>query len=121
VTILKFWTPKHGTENKVLEFYDDLDKTSAGISQQIPKRLLENSLSIDNISSYSGHNASTNFSKHNSILPKLKLLNQNIQRANCTAHILHICTKQAGNKLQIDIESLVAKIFNRFLLLQKMQ
>jgi hypothetical protein len=107
MTILKFYTPKHGTENKVLDFYDDLDKISAGIFQQIPKRLLENSLSTDNISSYSGHNASVNFSKHSSVLQKLKLLNQNIQHANRIAHILHNCTKQVSNKLQIDTESLV--------------
>jgi hypothetical protein len=121
VIILKFWTTKHGIENKVLDFYDEPDKTSVGIAQQIPKRLLENSLSIDNISSYSGHSASVNFSKHNSVLQTLKLLNQNIQRADCIAHILHNCTKQASNKLQIDIKSLVAKIFNHSLLLQKMQ
>jgi hypothetical protein len=32
---LKYWTLKHGVENKVLDFYDDLDETSA--LQQIQK------------------------------------------------------------------------------------
>jgi hypothetical protein len=63
---LKYWTPEHGVESKFLDIYDDPDETSAGISQQIKKVLLENSLSIDNISSYSGDNASVNFATHSS-------------------------------------------------------
>jgi hypothetical protein len=43
---LKYWTPKHGVENEILVFYDDSDETSAGISQQIKKGLLENSLRL---------------------------------------------------------------------------
>jgi hypothetical protein len=41
-------------------------------------------------------------------------LNPNILCANCLAHILHSCTKQAGDKLRIDIESLAVKKFNHF-------
>jgi hypothetical protein len=42
--------PKNGVENKVLDFYDDPDETSAGITNQIKARLTENSLSLENIS-----------------------------------------------------------------------
>jgi hypothetical protein len=31
----KYGTPKHGVENKVLDFYDDPEETLSGISQQI--------------------------------------------------------------------------------------
>jgi hypothetical protein len=90
-----------------------LDEISAGISQQIQKRLLENLLSIDNIFSYCGDCASVNFTKHSLVFEKLKLNLQN-QYANCLAHILHNCTKQACGRLQIDIESVAVKIFNHF-------
>jgi hypothetical protein len=89
-------------------------ETSVGIYQQIEKKLLENSLSSDNIFSYSRDNANVNFAKHNLVFEKLKLLNPNIQCTDCLAHILHNCAKQADDKLQLDIESLVVKIFNPF-------
>jgi hypothetical protein len=110
---VRYWTPKNGVENKVLDFYDDPDETSAGIANQIKARLTENSLSVENISSYSADNASVNFGKHNSVFQKLQQLNPSIQRANCPAHILHNCAKQAADKLDVNMESLV-KIFNHF-------
>jgi hypothetical protein len=70
---------------------------------------------LENISSYSADNASANFGKHNAVFQKLQQLNPPIQRANCPAHILHNCAKQAADKLDVDIESLVVKIFNNFL------
>jgi hypothetical protein len=100
--------------NKLLNFYDDSDETSAGISQRIKKRLLENLLSIDNISTYSGENTTFHFAKQKSVFQKLKLLNPNIQCANFLAHILHKYTKQAGHKLQTDSKDVFLKIFSHF-------
>jgi hypothetical protein len=105
---VRYWTPKNGVENKVLDFYDDPNETSAGIANQIKARLTENSLSLENISSYSADNASVNFGNHNSVFQKLQQLNPSIQRANCPAHIL-----QTADKLDVDMGSLV-KIFNHF-------
>jgi hypothetical protein len=96
---VRYWTPKNGVENEVLDFYDDPDETSAGIANKIKAKLTENSLSLENISSYSADNASVNFGKHNSVFQKLRQLNPSIQRANCPAHILHNCAKQAADKL----------------------
>jgi hypothetical protein len=69
---------------------------------------------LENISSYSADNASVNFGKHNSVFKKLQQLNPSIQRANCPAHIKHNCAKQAPDKLDIDMESLVVKILHNF-------
>jgi hypothetical protein len=110
---VRYWTPKNGVENKVLDFYDDPDETSAGIANPIKARLTENLLSLENISSYSANNASVNFGKRNSVFQKLQQLNPSIQQANCPAHILHNCAKQAADKLDVDMESLV-KTFNHF-------
>jgi hypothetical protein len=87
---LRYWTPQYGAENKVLDFYDDSNGTSAGISRQIQNRLPENSFSTHNISSYSGNNVA-----------KQKLLNPNTQRADCNARNLHSRAKKLGDKLQI--------------------
>jgi hypothetical protein len=111
---VRYWMPENRVENKVLNFYDDPDETSAGTANQIKARLTGNSLSLENISSYSADNASVNFGKHNSVFQKPQQLNPSIQRANCPAHILHNCAKQAANKLDVDMESLVVKIFNHF-------
>jgi hypothetical protein len=110
----RYRTPKNGVENKVLDFYDDPVETCAGIANQIKARLTENSLSMENISSYLADNASVHFGKHNSVFQKLQQLNPATQRANCPAHILHNCAKQAADKLDVDMESLVVKIFNHF-------
>jgi hypothetical protein len=59
-TALQYWTPKRGVESKVLNFWNDPDKTSAGISRQIQKRPLENLISINNSSSFCGDIAGVN-------------------------------------------------------------
>jgi hypothetical protein len=76
---VRYWTPKNGVENKVFDFYDDPDEISTGITNQIKARLTENSLSLENISSYSADKASINFGKHNSVFQKLQQLNPSIQ------------------------------------------
>jgi hypothetical protein len=57
---------------------------------------MENSLSLDNISSYFRDNASVNFAKHNSVFQKLT--NQNIQLAKFLSQVLPKRIKQAGDK-----------------------
>jgi hypothetical protein len=109
---VRYWTSKNGVENKVLDFYDDPDETSTGIANKIKARLTEFTV-LGKHESYSADNAIVNFGKHNSVLQKLQQLNPSIQRANCPAHILHNCAKQAADKLHVDMERIV-KIFNNF-------
>ena len=111
---LRYWTPDLGLKSKVLDFYEDSDETSATIHQQITSKLKENGLELDMISSYSADNASVNYGKNKSVYQKLKADNSVIVKANCMAHVVHNCAKNAGDRLNIDIESVVNKIFSHF-------
>lgn len=35
-------------------------------------------------------------------------------KANCVAHVLHNCARYAADKLKMDVESVVTKIYNHF-------
>ena len=61
------------------------------------------------ISAYTADNASVNCGKNNSVFQKLKADNSGIIKANCMAHVVHNCAKHAGDRLDIDIESIVKK------------
>lgn len=101
-------------QDTVLDFYEDSDETSASIHRQITSKLEENGLKLDMISAYTGDNASVNYGKYNSVFQKLKEDNSGIIKANCIAHLVHSCAKHAGDRLNIDIDSVVYKIFSHF-------
>lgn len=111
---VRYWTPELGLQNKVLDFYEDSEEASASIHKQITNKLRENGLQLDMISAYTADNACVNYGKYNSVYQKLKADNAKIVKANCMAHIVHNCAKYAGDRLDIDIESVVNKIFSHF-------
>lgn len=112
--ILRYWSLELGLKTKILDCYEDSDKTYATIHHQITSKLEENGLKLDMISAYTGDNASVNYGKYNSVFQKLKEGNSGIIKANCIAHIVHNCAKHAGDRLNIDIDSVVYKIFSHF-------
>lgn len=79
---------------------------SASIHRQIMNKLKENYLQLDMISAYTADNVSVNYGKHNSVFQKLKAENSGIIMANCV--------KYAGDRLEIDVETTVKKIFSHF-------
>ncbi|XP_041844096.1 uncharacterized protein LOC121641831 [Melanotaenia boesemani] len=111
---LRYWTPELGLKNKILDFYEDSHESAATIHQQITSRLEEHGLQLDMISAYTADNASVNYGKNNSVFQKLKADNSGIIKANCMAHIVHNCAKHAGDRLNIDIDLVVNKIFSHF-------
>jgi hypothetical protein len=66
------------------------------------------------VSAFSADNARVNYGKHLSVFQNLKKVNDRIIAANCPAHILHNAAKKAADKMAVDIEVLVLKIFNHF-------
>ncbi len=111
---VRYWTPELGLKSKILDFYEDSDESSATIHHQITNKLKENDLQLDMISAYTADNASVNYGKNNSVYQKLKADNGSIIKANCMVHIVHNCAKYAEDRLDIDIESIVNKIFSHF-------
>lgn len=57
--------------NKVLDFYEDSDVSSAGIRCQITNIRKEKDLRLDMVSAYIADNASVNYGKHNSVFHRL--------------------------------------------------
>lgn len=66
------------------------------------------------ISAYTAENASVNYGRNKSVFQSLKADNSGIIKANCMAYIVHNCATHAGDRLNIDIDSVVNKIFSHF-------
>jgi hypothetical protein len=110
---IKFWTPQDGMHNRVLDFYSDSEESAGAIANQLITRLEKMDLSVQKVSAFSADNASVNYGKHSSVFQNLKKVNDRIIAANCP-HILHNAAKKAADKMAVDIEILVVKIFNHF-------
>ena len=66
------------------------------------------------MSAYTADNARVNYGKHKSVYQKLKLAQNDINSANCLAHVLHNASKFAAAKMDIDVENIVLKIYSHF-------
>ncbi|KAK7918869.1 hypothetical protein WMY93_010153 [Mugilogobius chulae] len=110
----EFWTPEHGLQNRVLDFYEQADESADAVTDMLMKKLEEHNLNIQNVSAYAADNAAVNYGKRHSIYQNLKQQNKKIIPANCPAHIIHNAVKRASNALKIDVENIVLKSFNHF-------
>ena len=61
---------------------------------------------------YSAENASVNYRVHHSVYQYLKVDQPNLLKANCCAHLVHNCLKNAASKLNVDVELIVIRAFN---------
>jgi hypothetical protein len=111
---IKFWTPQDGMQNRVLGFYSSSEQSAEAIANQLTSRLGKMYLSIQKVLAFSADNTSDNHGKHSSMFQNLKKVNDRIIAANCPAHILHNAAKKAADKMAVDVEVLVVKIFNYF-------
>jgi hypothetical protein len=111
---IKFWTPQDGMHDRVLDFYYDSEVYAGAIANQLTSRLVKMDLSIQKVSAFSADNASVNYGKHSLVFQNLQKVNDRIIAANCPAHILHNAAKEAADKMAVDVEVLVVKIFNNF-------
>ncbi|XP_034038426.1 uncharacterized protein LOC117521185 [Thalassophryne amazonica] len=100
---VQFFTPKNGVVNKVLDFFENPDESAEGIVKTIRSSLQNMGLSLDDVSAFSADNANVNYE-----------VNSEILRGNCHAHIVHNTVKKALDKLSIDVENIVLKIYSFF-------
>lgn len=111
---VRYFDPSKGIENKILNFVEKADEIANSISSLLLESLKELHLNQKHISAFSADNANVNFGKHHSVFKLLKLKNENMVKANCSNHVLHNATKYATDRLDVDIENIVLKIFNHF-------
>lgn len=103
-----------GVHSKLIDFYECNVETSKSITDEISTRITAFGLKIENVSAFCADNANVNYGRKHSVYTLLKNDNENIVGANCCAHISHNVCKHGSEKLKIDIETLVIKIYNHF-------
>lgn len=111
---VRFFSNENGVTDRLIDFYEDFDETSDGISRKLLHVLEENGLDTKNLVSYGADNASVNYGKHHSVFHSLKEKQPNLMKANCNCHVLHNAAKHACKQLPYDVETLVIKVYNEF-------
>lgn len=111
---VRFFSKENGVTDRLIDFYEDFDESSDGISRKLLHVLDENGLDTKNLVSYGADNASVNYGKHHSVFLSLKGKQPNLFKANCNCHVLHNAAKHACKQLPYDVESLVIKVYNEF-------
>ncbi|CAL9686817.1 unnamed protein product [Knipowitschia caucasica] len=111
---VQFFTPENGIVNKVIDFIENPDESAEGIVKTIHSSLGNMGLSLDHVSAFSADNANVNYGSHNSVFTKLRAANSGILRGNCHAHIVHNTVRKALDKLSVDVENIVLKVYSFF-------
>ncbi|XP_069076632.1 uncharacterized protein [Pleurodeles waltl] len=112
--LLQHFNFTSGVTYTLLDFYDDAAETTTAIAEQITTKLKEHELKLEHVAAYCGDSESVNYDRHHSVFQLLRQTNEDILPANCPAHILHNCAKQAINGLSMDVESFILKVYNHF-------
>ena len=68
----------------------------------------------DQVSAFSADNTNINYWFHNSVYTNLKKTQKDLLRGNCHAHIVHNTVKYAQDKLSVDMENVVLKVYSFF-------
>nr|XP_014344257.1 PREDICTED: uncharacterized protein LOC106703586 [Latimeria chalumnae] len=89
-------------------------KPANGIVKCITNSLENVGLSLDHVSAFSAGNTNVNYGVHNSVYTDLHKKHENLLQGNCHAHIVHNAVRHALNKLSVDIENVVLKVYGFF-------
>ena len=112
--MLRFYTPHDGIQSVLLDFYEDPKEDSISIAKAIQESLAKFNIDMSKATAYSADNASVNYGVHHSVYQHLKVEQPNLLKANCCAHVVHNCLKNAASKLDVDVELIVIRVFNHF-------
>ena len=111
---VQFFNTEKGIVKKLIDFVENADESAEGIVNSIQSSLDNLGLNLDNVSAFSADNANVNYGIHNSVFTKLRQSNSQILRGNCHAHIVHNTVKHALDKLSVDVENIVLKVYGHF-------
>ncbi|KAJ8914119.1 hypothetical protein NQ315_016194, partial [Exocentrus adspersus] len=112
--LLRYFNPDDGVILFLLDFFEDSDETANAICNNLKEKLQDAGLNLLKMSSYSADNASVNFGKHHSVYRLLKNENEHLVPVGCPAHMLHNASKNALDKCNFDVETLVLKVYCHF-------
>ncbi|EFN65846.1 hypothetical protein EAG_02387, partial [Camponotus floridanus] len=113
-TTVQYYNPKVGVMNKLIDFNENPDETAWGISNSLIQIFDKSKLSFNNVSCLSADNCNANFGINNSLFTQLKNKNNSMFKANSHAHIIHNTVKYSIDKLSVDVENIVLKIYSHF-------
>ncbi|KAK1874558.1 Pre-mRNA-splicing factor CLF1 [Dissostichus eleginoides] len=111
---VQYFTPESGVTNKMLDFIENPDESAAGIVALLEQSLEKFGLSMDQVTAFSADNTNVNYGIHNSVFTNLKRKQNDLLRGNCHAHIVHNTVKHALDKLTVDVENVVLKVYGHF-------
>lgn len=111
---VRYFDINRGVRDRIVEFYEDSKEASKNIYDQIMTCVNSHGLNVNFCSSYSADNASVNYGDNNSVFQKLCLINHNLIKSNCNAHVIHNTGRNACKLLSFDVENLILKVFAEF-------
>ena len=111
---VQYFTPEDGVNHKIIDFVENPDETAEGIVSCIVQSLEKLGLSLNQVLAFSADNTNVNYGIHKSVYTKLCNIQKDLLPGNCHAHIVHNTVKHALDKLSIDVENVVLKIYSFF-------
>ncbi|KAM3617936.1 uncharacterized protein V6R79_012893 [Siganus canaliculatus] len=98
----------------MLDFIENPDESAAGIVALLEQSLDKFGLSLEQVTAFSADNTNVNYGIHNSVFTNLKEKHKDLLQGNCHAHIVHNTVMHALDKLSVDVESVMLKVYGHF-------
>lgn len=117
--LIRFFLPKFGIQTKILDINCEPGETSDIISNYIITTLKNNNLD-GKLVALSADNTNCNFGGaarkgENNVFYKLQeAIKRPLVGVGCPAHILNNCIQSAADKLPVDVEAIIVKIYGYF-------
>ena len=109
-----------GLQSKIIEIQNVPDETADTIANYVKNTLQKKGL-FDKCIAFTGDNCNTNFgglrrdADGNNVFANLKrLLHASLIGVGCSAHILNNCIHHAAERMSVDIENIIFKIYQYF-------
>ncbi|XP_061405416.1 uncharacterized protein LOC133340930 isoform X1 [Lethenteron reissneri] len=111
---VQFFTPQHGMVNRMIDFIENPDTSTASVKNSITTSLGNLGLSVDLVSAFSADMTNFNSAVHHSLFTDLHRNHEHLLQVNCHAHIVHNAIRHAMDELSVDIENVIYKVCGFF-------
>ena len=120
--LIQYFDWKHGgLQSKLVDVHSTADETAATISKCIKDSLDRHNL-LEKCIAFAGDNCNTNFggvrraAGGKNVFANLKKMKNSgtLVGVGCPAHVLNNCVQHGADTLDVDVESMIMKIYNYF-------